>query len=162
MVVYHRFHKNIKPLLWEVIIIRKTSWAAKQHIISEVSCDTGDWSNFAVNWALHHRKKTQNRYFKLNCQTISRPVVNFSLKCIWGAKFSVNKQIFGGWTTTLSMRFNMYVCKQTCRAHQQISDLLLISSERSSKAWALENPKKGWQILWEKRKMEEMNWRDIQ
>ncbi len=37
------------------------SWAANQYIrmISEGSCDTEDWSNDAINSALHHNNKLQ-------------------------------------------------------------------------------------------------------
>ncbi len=40
-------------------------------LVSEVSCDTEDWSNDAENSAAHHRNKlhfsihTENSYFKL-------------------------------------------------------------------------------------------------
>ncbi len=55
--VYHCFHKSIKYKL--LIMIRNVSWAANQWIrmISEGACETEDWSNDAVNSALHHRKK---------------------------------------------------------------------------------------------------------
>ncbi len=41
-----------------LIIIGNVSWAANQHIrmISEVSCDTKDWSNDAENSALPSQK----------------------------------------------------------------------------------------------------------
>ncbi len=40
-----------------LIIFRNVSWAATQYIriISEGSCDTEDWSNYAENSALHQK-----------------------------------------------------------------------------------------------------------
>ncbi len=45
------------------------SWSPNQHIrmIPEVSCDTEDWSNDAVNLALHHSNKL---HFKLKQKTV--------------------------------------------------------------------------------------------
>ncbi len=69
--MYKMFLQSIKQHNFStLIIIRKISWAANQHI-SEVSCDTEDWSNDAENTALHHRKNgilkyiNENSYFKI-------------------------------------------------------------------------------------------------
>ncbi len=46
--IYHCFHKRyLAEQLFLLLIIRNVSWAENQHIrmISEGSCDTGDWSN---------------------------------------------------------------------------------------------------------------------
>ncbi len=54
MLLFWTFYKNPENIIISIAdtILSNVSWESNQHMISEESCDTEDWSNDAENSAL--------------------------------------------------------------------------------------------------------------